>query len=86
MRDLDGVATAGTVEQQRCDGFAPADKPEAVLGAILANHYGVAFMSTNHTADLVECVAIGPGAERLAPSIENTDLHGVMREALGLGA
>lgn len=74
------------VDRQRCDGFAPADKPEAVLGAILANHYGVAFMSTNHTADMVECVAVGPGAERLAPLIENTDLHGVMLEALDVGA
>lgn len=73
------------VDQKRCDGFAPANKPEAVLGAVMANHYGVAFMSTNHTADLVECVAFGPGAGLLEPLVDNTDLHALMRSALGLG-
>ncbi|HMN95347.1 MAG TPA: alkaline phosphatase [Phycisphaerales bacterium] len=66
------------------NGFAPADSPEAALGAVLANHFGIAFVSTNHTADLVDAVAIGPGAERLAPMLDNTEFHGIMLDAIGL--
>lgn len=65
-------------------GFTESDTPEAALGAVLANHFGVAFMSTNHTADLVDAVAIGPGAERMTPLLDNTELHGVVIDALGL--
>lgn len=72
------------VERARINGFAPADAPEAALAAVLANSNGVAFMSTNHTSDLVDAVAVGPGAELLKPLIDNTELHGVMVAALGL--
>jgi alkaline phosphatase len=64
--------------------FANANKWTSVLGAILADHFGVAFLSPNHTSDLVEVTALGPGSERLQPMIENTDLHGLVCGALAL--
>jgi alkaline phosphatase len=64
--------------------FATANKWTSVLGAILADHFGVAFTSPNHTSDLVEVTALGPGSERLEPMIENTDLHALVCGALAL--
>lgn len=65
--------------RERADGFHPRWRDgNCVLGSVLANYYGVSFLSPNHTSDMVETTAIGPGAERLAPVIENTDLHGLL--------
>lgn len=72
------------VERQPVNGFGEADSLESALGAVLANHFGVAFISVNHTSDLVDCTAWGPGSERLPPVIENTELYGLMLGALGL--
>ena len=74
------------VERQPVNGFSEADTTESALGAVLSNHFGVAFLSVNHTADLVDCVAWGPGAERLEPRIENTDLHGIVCDAVGVAS
>jgi alkaline phosphatase len=70
--------------RQPVNGFIEADTTESALGAVLANHFGVAFVSVNHTADLVDCVAWGPGAERLEPMIANTALHALICDAAGL--
>lgn len=64
--------------------FEPMSRASSVLGSCLANHFGVAFISPNHTADFVEVTAIGPGSERIAPFIDNIDLHRVMSESLDL--
>lgn len=64
--------------------FLPQNKITSVLGAVLANHTGVSFVSPNHTADLVELLAFGPGAQAITPHIDNTDLHAVMLSALGV--
>lgn len=59
-------------------------KPMNILGGVLANSCGVAFMSPNHTADLVEVTAVGPGSQSLPPMIDNTQLHDLMVKTLGL--
>jgi alkaline phosphatase len=64
--------------------FAAANTWTSVLGAMLADHFGVAFTSPNHTSDMVEVTALGPGSERLEPMIDNTDLHGLVVGALAL--
>ena len=61
--------------RERVDPFKPANAPGLVLGSLLANHLGVAFLSPNHTSDFVELTAIGPGADRLPPMIDNVDVH-----------
>lgn len=55
------------------------------LAPALAEQTGIAFTSQNHTADLVELVAIGPGSEKIPPYFLNYELHGLMMGALGLG-
>jgi alkaline phosphatase len=58
--------------------------PVGVVGGLLANHFGVAFLSPNHTADHVELFALGPGAEDLPPFIDNAQLHHWCVRQLGL--
>ena len=66
------------IEHEPVDPFDPANGAIMVLGSLLANHTGVAFLSPNHTPDLVEVTAIGPGAEAMPTMIDNVDLHSLM--------
>ncbi|MEO1583526.1 MAG: alkaline phosphatase [Planctomycetota bacterium] len=63
------------VDRERTDAFDIANGIEPAMGAVLANHFGVAFVSPNHTADLVEVTAFGPGSEAMPHLIDNVDLH-----------
>ncbi|MEZ6317971.1 MAG: alkaline phosphatase [Phycisphaerales bacterium] len=72
-------------DHARVDGFwARSNAATCTLASLLANHYGVSFLSPNHTCDMVEVTALGPGAERLAPAIDNIDLHGLMLDAMAI--
>lgn len=64
--------------------YRAASRTSSVMGAVLANHLGVAFSSPHHTTDLVIATAIGPGSESLPVQCHHTDLHDVMASALGL--
>jgi alkaline phosphatase len=59
-------------------------KPFNILGGVLANYCGVAFMSPSHTSDMVELTAIGPGSQLVPPMVDNTALHQVMVQSLNL--
>lgn len=74
----------GALSKHRVSPFAAANTWTSVLGEVLADHLGIAFLSPNHTSDLVEVTALGPGAETLPPLIENVALHGLATRALGL--
>lgn len=69
---------------KRVAPFREQSKMEPVLGGLLANYYGVGFVSGNHTADDVEVTAFGPGSETITPTGHNKDLHRVMVESLAL--
>jgi alkaline phosphatase len=73
-----------SLQDRRAMAFAEANKWTSVLGAILADHYGVAFVSPNHTSDYVEVTALGPGSESIGGCIDNVALHGTMLAALNL--
>jgi alkaline phosphatase len=77
-----------TMQDHRVMPFIEANKWTSVLGAILADRFGVAFVSPNHTADYVEVTATGPGADLIGAGpgsmIDNIDLHAVMVAALNL--
>lgn len=64
--------------------FAPQNNWTSLLGALLANFYGVSFLSPNHTADHVECTAFGPGSQDMPPYLLNTDLHRMVIQALDI--
>lgn len=81
----DEIATFGeALDGERVDPFGPANGPLLVLGSLLANHHGVAFLSPNHTADFVELTSFGPGSELIAPVVDNIELNTVMVDALDL--
>lgn len=54
------------------------------LGSVLANHFAVAFLSANHTCDMVPVSAWGPASDRLPGYLKMTDMHGVMTGALDI--
>lgn len=78
------AAFVGALHNKNPQLFEPMSRSSSVLGSCLANHFGVGFISPNHTADFVEVTAIGPGSELIAPFIDNIELHGVMTKALDL--
>lgn len=80
------IIERGINNGQPVDPFGPRNSPTSILGSVLANHFGVAFISPNHTADYVEYTAFGPGAEEMPGFIDNIDAHGQMVRALGLPA
>ena len=85
--DLDPEAVrilGASLGDNRVQPFAAANKWSSVLGSLLADHFGIAFLSPNHTADLVELTAWGPGSELVPPLVDNIQMHGVMVAALGL--
>lgn len=69
---------------ERVEPFSATGSMTLVLGSLLANHFGIGWVSGNHTSEFVELTALGPGSEGLAPLIENTDCHGLMVRALDL--
>jgi len=83
--DDEAFLRRGLVDRQRTDPFlARSRSTTSLLGSMLANYHGVSFLSPNHTADMVEVAAIGPGAELIEPVIDNIDLQSVMQRVLGL--
>jgi alkaline phosphatase len=66
------------------DGFALAGARYGPIGAVLANHTAIAFLSPNHTNDPVELTAVGPGSETIPSWTRLPDIHGVMVKALDL--
>jgi alkaline phosphatase len=86
VSELIEEATGYAVPQKKAEAFlrfvAGLDKPlydgmnslSAQLGQLLANHYGVGWTGSAHTADYVPLVAVGPGAERFRGFLQNTDV------------
>jgi alkaline phosphatase len=48
--------------------------PLAQLGQLLANHLGIGWTGTSHTADYVPLLALGPGAERFRGFLQNVQV------------
>lgn len=72
------------LKRERVNAFRGANSLGSSIGAVMANHFGVAYVSTNHTSELVDATAFGPGSEHLAHRIENHELHGLMTRALAI--
>lgn len=66
-------------------GEMSARKLAGYLAEPVGKRTGIHFTSQNHTADLVELVAVGPGSETIPPALENWQLHEVYMRALGIG-
>ncbi|MDX2109855.1 MAG: alkaline phosphatase [Verrucomicrobiota bacterium] len=55
-----------------------------IMAPLLAKHCAIDWTTHNHTGDLVEFAALGPGSERITPFIENWQVHGVVCQAMGI--
>lgn len=55
-----------------------------LLSPHVMQHTGVGFTSHNHTGDLVELMAFGAGLDVIPPYLENWQLHGLIRQCLGI--
>lgn len=64
--------------------FFDRQTPGAVMSAVLANHNGIYFVGTNHTADFVELASWGPGSDRIPARVRNTDLFDLMVDMAGV--
>lgn len=71
-------------KSKRINVNAQLDKPRGVLGAVLANHHGVAYVGDSHTADYVVASAWGPGATAFQGLIRNTDVFTKMAGFWGI--
>jgi alkaline phosphatase len=69
---------------ERVDPFRGANTLVSAVGKVMADHYGIAFVSKNHTAEHVEATAFGPGSDALPHRIENYELHALMMNAMAL--
>jgi hypothetical protein len=55
------------------------------FGQLMANYLGIGFTGNSHTSDYVPILASGPGAERFAGLVENTDVFKHYTELAGIG-
>ncbi|MGH7131879.1 MAG: alkaline phosphatase [Phycisphaerales bacterium] len=63
------------LEHKRVDPFTSRNPLVCVMGSLVANSLGVAFLSPDHTGDHVPVMAVGTGAETLPGFIDNCVLH-----------
>lgn len=54
------------------------------LARVFAAHHGVSWTSGNHTGDLVEFCALGPGSHLFPAFVRNYEVHGLLLQAYGL--
>lgn len=84
LSESDVASLRSALARRRTSPFIGHNNLTSALGQVLANHFGVAFMSPHHTSDMVEVTAVGPGSEALRPWIDIIELHGLVVGALAL--
>jgi len=75
---------AASIRGESTEAFAANNLWSFVLGQLLANEWGVSFVSPNHTSDAVELLATGPGSESIPVWVDNIELHAIVVAALAL--
>lgn len=56
------------------------------LAKVLQAHTGVGWTSGNHTGELVELAAFGPGSQRFPAFLRNLEVHDLILQAMEIGA
>ncbi len=62
---------------------AQQDTLVGVMGQVMANHTGIGFVGTSHTADFVTSTAFGPGCEHFEGLLRNTDVFQKLTTLMG---
>lgn len=81
-RDLEMIRRY--TREQPIDAFTENDRLVSLMGAILASHTGVAFLSPNHTSDPVTSTALGPGSELFDTYMRIDEIHHRLVASMGL--
>jgi alkaline phosphatase len=84
LNDEEKGLLARALHGERVAPFKSLDGKAQVLGGVLANYFGVSFMSGNHTSDHVELTAWGAGADKLPGFVDNTELYRFMLDSCGI--
>lgn len=71
----------GKDELKRAQGLKSID-----LGHLFGDHHGIRWTSANHTADLVEFCAYGPGSHLFPAFMRNIDAHPLLLKALSVAS
>ena len=61
-----------------------SSKMTRIISEEMMQTTAVGWTSNNHTAELVDLFALGPGSEQVPPFIKNNELFKVMKQALGV--
>jgi alkaline phosphatase len=91
-REATGIGLNGSAREvlrrlaakERPDPFSERNILYCVLGGLLSEHCGIAFVSPHHTGDFVDLFAFGPGSETLPAFIDNAELSGWIASAMDL--
>lgn len=83
-RELELVRRA--LRNEHREGYRVREDALIALAQIISNHTSVGWCGVAHTADFADVLALGPGAENVGGFMLNTDIHHVVRRALGLPA
>jgi alkaline phosphatase len=60
------------------------DSAVGVLGQVVGNHTGIHWTGTTHTSDYTLVTALGPGSERFAGFLRNTEVFGALTQLAGI--
>ena len=66
------------------EGYRVRNRALITFGQLVSNYTSIGWTGIAHTSDHVELSAIGPGSERVRGLMQNTELFGVMTNALDL--
>lgn len=83
MAECFGVTDLTPAEVAEIKG---AEDATAAIAAVVSRRAGVAWRTTGHTATPVKVYSFGPGAERFAGEMDNTDIPKRISQLLGLGS
>jgi alkaline phosphatase len=70
--------------QKRLSANKQLDSLVGLMGQVVGNHVGVGWTGTSHTSDYTLVTALGPGAERFAGLIRNTQVFPALMELMDM--
>jgi len=90
LKEFGPKGLAGLVVEKTGLEFKAADlssiKDVKSLLSVLPKYIGISWTSRNHTSEMVEFCAYGPGSGLFTPYLRNDEVHAILLKAMGLSA
>ncbi|MDR1498048.1 MAG: alkaline phosphatase [Puniceicoccales bacterium] len=83
LKSVTGLRLTGRPLQRAARAFGLA-QGTANLADVFKEFTGIGWTSGNHTGDLIELAALGPGAERFSPLLRNDEIHALLLAAIDI--